>query len=201
MQLNRPLRIFSGICAVLALCGAAHATTDLSIVPTPNNVTVGDTFTLDVNLSSDNSNISGFDFEVTFPTFLQVLMVTEEGYFAANGTGISPTIDNMNGVVSSIFDSASMPDDLANPGPDTLVAIQFQAIMTGSGMVAVECDQGNDCADFPMLADNNFNSIPVDSLNPADVMASVPEPSAIVPMIAVLGFLCTRRRKVRATSR
>lgn len=193
-----------GVCALLAFCAAGQTATIISVDPATNNVTEGDIFTLKVNLSSDNPSINGFDFEVTFPSFLNVISVTEQGYFAANGSGISPTIDNANGNVSGIFDAAASPDNLANPGPDTLVAIQFQALVPGSGTVAVVCDNNNDCANFPMLADSNFNSIPVDQLLSATVTASpsspVPEPSFIVPLGMVLGFIPIRlrgRRKQR----
>lgn len=202
IRIAQSLKKYLGICALLAFCGVGRATTVLFVYPGSNNVSVGDTFTLNVDLLNDNPNVYGFDFEVTFPTFLSAISVTEQGFFGANGSGVSPTIDNGAGTISGIFDSASSPDPLSNPVPDTLVSIQFQALAPGSGSVAIECDNGNDCVDFPMLADNNFNSLPVDALLAATVTASpsspVPEPSFIVPLGVILGFVPLRlRRRMR----
>ena len=177
----------------LASCFQAGAATVLSFDPDVNTVQVGDTFSVNVNLSSDNPNIQGFDMALTFPTFLTAVSVTEEGFFAAgNGVFFSPNIDNSNGLISFLADASSTgADNLTNPGPDTLFSVLFQANNVGSGTLSLVCDDGGsgtDCTDFPMLSDASFNAIPVDSAGSATITAETPEPSMIAPFL-VCGIL------------
>ena len=182
----------------LACCLPAGATTAFTLDPGSNTVAVGSMFSLDVNLASDNPNIWGFDLALTFPNFLTAVSVTEQGFFAAgNGVSFGPSIDNTNGLISFIADASSTgPDNLTNPGPDTLISVLFQANALGSGAVSIVCDDGGpgtDCTDYPMLSDASFNAISVDSTGTAAVtVVPAPEPSMTVTLL-VCGILLAGR--------
>ena len=195
------------ITAIVACSSAASATTLLSIEPFVQIITVGSTVTVDVDLTSTATNIYGFDVAVQYPSFLTYTGVTEQGFFGANGSGLglADGVDNP-GYVTFLFDSASTPDNLADPGPDTLFTLSFVANDTGTGPLSIGCDGPNDCADFPMLGDASFDSIPVDMLNlgfvastPAPPPPTVPEPSTLLPLfgiaIATLGRQLRLRRQ------
>jgi hypothetical protein len=192
------------IAILLACCACAHAGTVMSVDPPAPVVLTGDTFTVNVNLLSDNPNITSFDFAVLFPTsLLQVVSVTETGFFGANGCCFSLffdpllNIDNVNGIINSLTDSSTGgPDNAATP--DTLVSIQFQAIAEGQATIQLACDQNDPlpCATFPMLSDNTSSPVGVDTLQPSTV-SIVPEPSAAVLLLAFTWGGLALRRKAR----
>jgi len=210
-----PLYLTVGI--MLASCGGAHAGSYFLTNPSGlSNVAQGSAFNMDVVLQSYETDIFAFDFEVTFPSFLNVLGVTESGYFGANGVlGLSPTIDNTNGVISGLYDAAAAPNNVVGDGltQDSIVSIVFFAVATGSGSVNIECDNGNDCANYPMLSDGSFNPLGVDFILPGSVtvvpadsgggppppqQGDVPEPaSALLTLPALAGWIAYRRKAQR----
>jgi PEP-CTERM motif len=185
------MKLIFAVCFCLATAALAGATTVISIDPSPTQVYVGEAFSLNVDISTD-AEIAGFQFDVLFPTFLNVTGITEEGYFAANGCCFSfDTPDNVNGDVTNVLDVIAGPADLT--GNDTLVSIQFQAVGTGVGEVTLD-------PSTLILSDDDFNQIPVDTLNSADVTASAaPEPSSLT--LAGAAALLLAWRRVRGASR
>ncbi len=158
--------------AFLLLMGTAAsgwAGAVLSFDPTPVTVSTGNTFDLNVDLSTGQTPVASFAFDVVFPTFLQVLSnPIEEGYFAANGCCFSwNSIDNVNGVIGGISDV-----DFSGGGDtntDTLVQIQFTAIAPGSGQITFQ---------NPSLSDPSGNPITIDLVSAANVTSNAtPEPA------------------------
>jgi hypothetical protein len=176
---------------------SARATT-LYVDPPSETVHLGVDFTVNIDLTSTNTSIYGFDMAILYsPTIMSIVSVNEQGFFGANGSGLNPdTIDSPD-IITSLFDSASTPDNLVNPGPDVLFSITFLPFAVGSGSIQIFCDGPNDCADFPMLADASFNSIPVDATGLSVLTSSTPEPSfaGLVGAFLVL-ILCWNRWRI-----
>jgi hypothetical protein len=185
------MKLILAVCFCLATEALAGAATVISIDPSPTQVYVGGAFSLDVDISTD-AEIAGFQFDLLYPTFLNVTGVTEEGYFAANGCCFSyDPPDNVNGDVTNVLDAIVGPTGLT--GSDTLVSIQFEAVGTGTGEVSLN-------PSTLILSDDDFNQIPVDTLNSADVTASAaPEPSSLA--LAGAAALLLAWRRVRRASR
>lgn len=181
----------------------AHATT-LFFAPAATTVTVGDTFTVDVDIilfSGDifnpNPNVSAFDFAIQYPSFLTYLGVTELGYFGGAGLlGLSPDSISTPGYLLGLVDASIDPDPQVLT-LDTLFSITFQANDTGSGAIQALCDGPNDCS-IPMLADSNFNSVPVDIVNSATITSTTPEPSFALVVAALAGLMIWRQRRFAA---
>jgi hypothetical protein len=198
---------FSFLAVVLTAFAAAAYGDPLTFIAVGNlssPVVVGSTFDAPVFLESFAFGIGdtpisvyGFDMEVTFPSFLTVQSVTEEGFFALAGATGFPTnyvIDNVNGTIMQLFDASTIPDQNAPALIDNLFTIHFLVNGPGTGAISVTCDQNNDCADFPLLSDANFDPIPVNGLNGQSLTAITPEPSAgaLLALSAVL-FLLGRK--------
>jgi hypothetical protein len=186
-----------------AAYGETISDTVIGVGTVPSPINVGDTFSVDVVLFSINTppiSVYGFDMEVLFPSFLTAESATEEGFFAANGlAGFSSNymIDNTNDDITGLFDAAAAPDINSPALIDVLFSVQFQANAVGTGNISIACDNGNDCADFPLLADNNFNSIPVDSLNSGSVSVTTPEPVAALSLGGGMLLLLLGRRRLK----
>ena len=194
-KLARLRFVFAAALAAFAAVPSC-ATTTFTLSPSSQTVGLDGTFNLDVGLTSDASNIFGFDFEILYPAFVSPLSVNEQGFFLINGLVFSPDLSTP-GVIALLLDASATADDQVSPGPDTLLSIQFHATGIGTGSFTLECDQGNDCADFPMLADDSLNVIPVDSIGSADVTVVAPEPSTLAPLSLFLsaGLLALRVRR------
>jgi hypothetical protein len=182
------MNLKSVLILLLGTAMSGWATTSLVIVPTPVTLSVGETVNLDVILSTD-AQVAGFQFDLLFPTFLQVLSdPTEQGFFASDGCCFSSgSIDNVNGSISGIVDAAGSG---ADTGADILVSILFTAAVPGAGQIEFQ---------NVALSDPNGLPITVDFVSPASVTATTPEPStwAMVGLAAAILLGWTRRRVVR----
>lgn len=185
-----PMTFKTALLLLLGTAAGGWASTTYSLDPTPVTVYVGDTFTENVDLSTDQQ-VAGFSFDILFPTFLQVLSdPVETGFFASSGCCYySGTIDNTNGVISGISDVD--PYDNGETGTDTLVQIEFTAIATGSGQIGFQ---------NPGLTDPDANSISIDAANPADVNSD-PTPEPATWTMAALGVALVIVRHHRRSTR
>jgi hypothetical protein len=131
-----------GISLLLASALCARATTTFSVGPSPALVNVGDMFTLDVSITdvsitTDATNLFGFQFDLLFPTFLNVTGVTEQGFFFNNGCCfLYDAPDNSAGTVTNVLDASFGSPE--STGTDTLVSFQFLVVGPGSGSVNLQ---------------------------------------------------------------
>jgi hypothetical protein len=157
-------------------------------VGTTFNVNVGVTLTGDGNQPNPNGDLTAYQFDLAFPSFLTAISVTDAGYFAATGDSfVSGSIDNTNDVISGIANAlnGTPPPD---SGTDTLVTVQFLANAIGTGPVSTANET---------LLDSNFNSIALNPETPATVTTSpTPEPGTVWMVLLLLcAGAITRRLK------
>jgi PEP-CTERM motif len=193
--MKHAMNLKSTLLLVIGLLGTAvssRASTSFFIFsPDPLFLTVLQGATFDLHAAIVPSDpVSAFSFDISFPTFLQVLSnPTEEGFFAdpANGCCFSwNSIDNVNGVISGLSDFSFNPDTIV----DMLVDIQFTAVAAGTGQVT------------PLnvsLSDSNGNLIAVDPPGGVDVMVTAtPEPATWLlggAGVAMIAAWSLRRRR------
>ena len=157
--------------SILALAFSAYTFADpiLSIQPVTTNASVGDTVTLDVNISNV-TDLFAFQFDVSFdPTVLNTVSVTEGSLLPTGGSTffLGGTIDNVGGTIANNADSL-IGAISGVTGSGTLAVLQFTAFAPGASAV----DLGN-----LIFLDSNFSSI-TPTTSPADVTvtSTVPEP-------------------------
>ena len=137
----------------LALLGSlANAQAVLSIEPLSQNVSVGSTFAVDVNISNV-SDLYGYQFDLSFnPNLISAVSSSEGSFLTAGGTStffIPGTNDNKNGIVSATADTIIGAVSGTN-GSGNLAVLTFDAIGAGTSSLALS---------GVALVDSSFNSI------------------------------------------
>jgi Cohesin domain/PEP-CTERM motif len=183
--------LFTGTLALTPF--RALADNVVSIQPAASNASVGDSFTLDVDITGA-TDLYDFEFDIGFnPSVLSVTGVTE-GSFLPDGNGGEPTfflpgtIDNVGGSVSFNADTLLGPPPGVT-GDGTLMVIDFTAIGAGTSAVTIENN-----------ADLFFQDSSGDILDPTlengmvtvAGATAVPEPSALsllaIGIVGLMGF-------------
>jgi hypothetical protein len=134
---------------VVLLAPAICAATTIQISPSPKTVTVGDTFTVDVDIA-DATNLYAFQLGLTFnPAVLQLVSDTEGALLPSGGTtanqaspvppvfpDLGGTIDNIGGSLTGAFDSlvGNIP---GVTGAGTLGVLQFSALASGNSAISL----------------------------------------------------------------
>lgn len=120
--------------SIILLAGTGSALGDnILISPASQTVSVGQTFTLDINVDQI-PDLFDYQFSLSFdPAVLAAQNVTEGALFANTGNSFfSPgTIDNTAGTILTTADTlvGKVP---GVSGPGTLAIVQFTAIAAGS---------------------------------------------------------------------
>jgi hypothetical protein len=111
----------------LAVAGFASSMSFTLAHPGP---TIGTPFEVVVELNADQA-LAGYQFDLMFTPNLQVLTITQTGFFLAEGLGLAWTsIDNTNRVVTGLNDVAVAGGGVI--GSDSLMRIEFLATEPGS---------------------------------------------------------------------
>jgi len=163
----------------------------LSVQPANPTETVGQTFTLSVDISA-TSDLYGYQFDLGFdPTVLEATSVAEGSFLGTGGPTIfiPGTIDNIGG---SITANADILDGALSgvSGAGDLLDVTFQALATGSSPVQV----------FNVIALDSFGmglDVATSGSTVTVVPATVPEPGAWLLLgseSALLLAFCLRRR-------
>ncbi|MBI5530202.1 MAG: fibronectin type III domain-containing protein [Candidatus Doudnabacteria bacterium] len=132
------------VCAGALFLPAAAKAATLSLSPTSNSVTVGSTFTVNINLDTTSQSVYGVDiYSLHFnPSILQV--VDSDG--ATAGVQITAgtlmpnnqynTVDNTNGIIQFSQTSATTGSNYTGSG--VLATITFRGAATGSSAVTFD---------------------------------------------------------------
>ncbi|NOT86403.1 MAG: hypothetical protein HOP02_16840 [Methylococcaceae bacterium] len=155
--------MLAGLVALFALPIQASV---ISITPSTSTVNVGQSFSLNVNVS-EISDLYAFQFDLGYdPSVISATSISEGGFLSTGGSTlfIGGTIDNANGTISNTSDllNGAIP---GVTGSGILATIDFTALTAGSSGVSF------------------FNPILLDS-NGADIIANYSE-STIVNVSAI----------------
>jgi hypothetical protein len=110
----------------------------IAVQPAAPTVTVGQTFTLSVNISGA-ADLYGYQFDLGFnPTVLQAISVTEGAFLGTGGPTIflPGTIDNVGGSITFNADILNGAVSGVN-GSGDLLDVTFQALAAGSSGVPI----------------------------------------------------------------
>ena len=173
---------------LLAACTPLLADT-ISVQPVAPTVTVGQTFTLSVEMSGA-TDLYGFQFDLGFnPTVLMATSVTEGAFLGTGGPTIfvPGTIDNVGGSITANADILNGAVSGVN-GSGDLLDVTFQALSGGSSSVQI----------FNLFALNSFGQgLTVNTASSTVTVSgvsSVPEPGTDLLLTAgVLGLLAFLR--------
>jgi Cohesin domain/PEP-CTERM motif len=130
-------RLFA-VTVILCLFASPLLGGTISILPATSPVTVGQVFTLSVDISGA-TDLYGYQFDLGFnPAILTATSVTEGPFLATGGATIfvPGTIDNVGGSIASNADILNGPLSGVN-GSGDLLDVTFQALATGSGSVTI----------------------------------------------------------------
>lgn len=183
-------RIVVAACFFILLPKLVSADTTVSIQASPASVSVGDTFTVNVNIT-DVTDLLGFGFDLNFdPTILSAQSVNEGAFLPSGGTTffIAGSIDNVGGSIANNGDSLVGPIPGVS-GSGTLLTCQFLAIGAGTGDLSLT---------NTLLLDSNLEGIPATLEDGTVTVAAeenggggptpAPEPSGV--SVLSTGLLC-----------
>jgi Cohesin domain len=183
------------ILTTLSLIAPAEAAV-ISVQPSALSVAVGQTFSLDIQISSV-SDLYAFQFDLDFaPSVLAATGVTEGTFLlTAGGTFFVPgTIDNVAGSISFVADTLIGPVSGAS-GDGVLAEIDFTALLAGVSPINISNE---------ILLDSNLNVIP-DSVVDGSVMVQgsqvIPEPTSLFLILAGMAVMFLQREHVSIRNR
>ena len=167
-----------------------NADTVVSVQVLPASVSVGDTFTVNVNIT-DVTDLFGFGFDLNFdPTILSAQSVNEGAFLPGGGTTffIAGSIDNVGGSIAGNADTL-LGAISGVSGSGTLLTCQFLAIGAGTSDLSLV---------NALFLDSNLDGIPATLVDGTVTAATgesggggptqAPEPSGVSMLTA--GLLC-----------
>jgi len=161
----------------------------LSITPSANNVQVGDTFSLFLNIASV-TDLFGWQVDIDFGPAgrLTALTIAEGGFLGGGTSGITGAIDNGTATILALANS--LTGFTGASGNGVLAQISFTAAAIGNAIVSISNVQ---------LLDSNLDSIFPDPTVSAsvDISASgvIPEPSTFILLGIGLAVGAVLRRR------
>jgi general secretion pathway protein D len=201
MSTNRLKGIGALLLLWLGLAGSPVVTaTVVSIEPASNNISAGDTLSLDIKVT-DVTDLYGFQFDIGFsPSILSATAVTEGAFLPSGGSTlfIPGTIDNVLGTISFTADSLVGPIPGVT-GSDMLASVSFQAVGAGTSAVSLS---------NIILLDSTLAEIATTSTNgvvEVQGISPVPEPGTLLLLlggwVAFWSSRCVTRPQWRSKDR
>ena len=161
----------------------------LSITPSANNVLVGNTFSLFLNVASV-TDLFGWQVDIDFGPagLLNALTIAQGGFLGGGTSGITGTINNGTATILTMANSLTGFTGVSGSG--VLAQISFSAVAIGTAVVSISNVQ---------LLDSNLDSIFPDPTVSATVNISaangIPEPSTFVLLSLGLAAGAVLRRR------
>ncbi len=173
---------------LLFAASAALQAGTISVLPATPSVTVGQSFTLSMQISGA-TDLYGYQFDLGFnPTVLAATSVTEGAFLPTGGPTIflPGTIDNVGGSITTNADILNGAVSGVN-GSGDLLDVTFQALTSGSSSVQI----------FNLIALNSFGQGLTETTAGSTVTvtaAATPEPGTGLLLVAgLLGFFAFLR--------
>jgi len=113
----------------------AAAETTLSFSPSATNKTVGDTFTVNVEIATGANSVQALDLVFTFNKSIVEVTGVATGGLSTNFNEITKTIDNVNGKVSYSIGAKPNTTDVIK-GNGTIAVITMKALAAGTSTQA-----------------------------------------------------------------
>ena len=173
----------------------AHASPVLSVTPSLSNVTVGDTFTLDINITGV-TDLFSWQLDVDFGSagLLNASAPTVGGFLGGGQTFGYVALDNGTGTISGLFSALSGSSGVSGSG--ILASIMFDALSSGSATISLlNLELGDSNLDIIFTSDPLSATVNIANQGPGQI----PEPS----ILALLGIAlaCSSYPRRRAAPR
>ena len=190
-------------CAAALVLGsvlAAQAAPILRLTPALSNVTVGNVFTLNIQIFGV-TDLFGWQMDLGFSTLglVSASPATEGSFLGAGQTFGGGTVDNSAGTITTMFSALSGITGVTGDG--ILASISFDAMNAGTATFSLS---------NVMLEDSNLDPIffshPSDAFSASVTIAprnggTVPEPSSLALLgLALAGLSASRHRVVASPS-
>ena len=190
-------------CAAALVLGsvlAAQAAPVLRVTPALSNVTVGNVFTLDIQIFGV-TDLFGWQMDLGFSPsgLVSASPATEGSFLGAGQTFGGGTVDNSAGTITTMFSALSGITGVTGDG--ILASISFDAMNAGTATFSLS---------NVMLEDSNLDPIffshPSDAFSASVTIAprnggTVPEPSSLALLgLALAGLSASRHRVVASPS-
>ena len=188
-------KLLSTVALLACSVFTAHAAPTITLTPSLTNLTVGDSFTLDINIQGA-VDLYAWQFDVNFALAgLLDAMAPVDGGFLSPGQTYGAGVDNGAGTITGIFSSLSGTNGVTGDG--ILASITFQAMLAGTATIVAAnitlLDSNLDSIFFDI--GNAFSAI-VNVTAPGDPGDPVPEPSglALAGLALALAIRSSRQR-------
>ena len=189
-------KLLSTVALLACSVFTAHAAPTITLTPSLTNLTVGDSFTLDINIQGA-VDLYAWQFDVNFALagLLDAMAPVDGGFLSPGQTYGAGVVDNGAGTITGIFSALSGPTGVTGDG--ILASITFQAMLAGTATIVAAnitlLDSNLDSIFFDI--GNAFSAI-VNVTAPGDPGDPVPEPSglALAGLALALAIRSSRQR-------
>lgn len=195
-------KLLSTVALLACSVFTAHAAPTITLTPSLTNLTVGDSFTLDINIQGA-VDLYAWQFDVNFALagLLDAMAPVDGGFLSPGQTYFAGVVNNGTGTITSI--ASSMSGLTGVTGDGILASITFQAMLAGTATISAASfqllDSNLDDIFFSINEVGNALSATVNVTGPGD---PVPEPSGLaLAGLALALAIRSSRQRGRASSK